>query len=181
MRKFVIAGLMATSLLPAAAQAQYQNPRIDRGEARELRRDRADIRDERRDLNRAYRTGDRRDVRDAREDYREARQEFREDRRDAVRDGNRNWGRNDWRGYRDSNRNLYRGYGWRSDNRYRSFSPGVRIGIGYYQPRYYVNDYSRYRLPRPGYSQRWVRHYNDVLLIDVRSGYVVDVIRNFYW
>ena len=181
MRKLIMAGLMATSLLPAAAQAQYGYSGIDRGEARELARDRADIRDERRDLNRAYRYGDHRDIRDAREDYREARQEYREDHRDARRDGYRNWGRNDWRGYRETNRNLYRGHGWRSDNRYRSFSPGVRIGVGYYSPRYYVNDYGRYRLPRPGYNQRWVRHYNDVLLIDVRNGFVVDVIRNLYW
>jgi Ni/Co efflux regulator RcnB len=173
MRNLIIAGLMATSLLPAAAQAQW----IDRGEARELARDRADIRDERRDLNRAYRYGNGRDVRDAREDYREARREYREDYRDARRD----WGRNDWRSYRDSNRHIYRGHGWHSDNRYRSFNPGIRIGAGYYSPRYYVNDYGRYRLPRPGYNQRWVRHYNDVLLIDVRSGYVIDVIRNLYW
>ena len=177
MRKLITAGLMAASLLPVAAQAQY----IDRGEARELRRDRQDIREERRDLNRAYRYGDRRDIREERGDLREARQEFREDRRDALRDGNRNWGRNDWRGYRSTHRDIYHGGNWRSDYRYRSFSPGVRIGVGYYSPRYYVNDYGRYRLPLPGYNQRWVRHYNDVLLIDTRRGYVVDVIRNFYW
>jgi Ni/Co efflux regulator RcnB len=146
MRKFIIAGLMATSLLPAAAQAQ----RFDRGERAELRGDRRDIREERRDLNH----------------YRQA---------------SRDWGRNDWRGYRDGNRDLYRGGSWRSDNRYQSFRPGVRIGIGFYQQRYQINDYGRYRLPRPAYNQRWVRHYNDVLLVDVRSGYVVDVIRNFYW
>ena len=177
MRNLIMAGLMATSLLPVAAQAQY----VDRGEARELRRDRQDIREERRDLDRAYRSGDRQDVREARGDLREARQEFRDDRREALRDSNRNWGRNDWRGYRSTNRDIYRGGNWRSDYRYRSFNPGVRIGTGYYTPRHYVNDYGRYRLPRPGYNQRWVRHYNDVLLIDTRRGYVVDVIRNFYW
>jgi Ni/Co efflux regulator RcnB len=173
MRKFIIAGLMATSLLPAAAQAQ----RFDRGERAELRGDRRDIREERRDLNQAYRYGDRRDIRNERGDLRDARREYRQDYHQASRD----WGRNDWRGYRDGNRDLYRGGGWRSDNRYQSFRPGVRIGIGFYQPRYQINDYGRYRLPRPGWNQRWVRHYNDVLLVDVRSGYVVDVIRNFYW
>ena len=176
MRKYMIAGLIATTLIPVAAQAQI-SPR----EREELREDRRDIRQERRDVNHAYRYGDERDVRREQRDLQDARQEFREDRRDALRDGGRNWGRNDWRGYRDSNRNLYRGYGWQSPNRYQSFRPGVRIGGGYYQPRYYINDYGRYRLPRPGYNQRWVRHYNDVLLIDVRSGYVRDVIRNFYW
>ena len=115
MRKLITAGLMAASLLPVAAQAQY----IDRGEARELRRDRQDIREERRDLNRAYRYGDRRDIREERGDLREARQEFREDRRDALRDGNRNWGRNDWRGYRSTHRDIYHGGNWRSDYRYR--------------------------------------------------------------
>ena len=74
MRNLIVAGLMATSLLPAAAQAQYGYSGIDRGEARELRRDRADIRDERNDL-------------------RDARREYRQDYRDARRDyGRRDWG-----------------------------------------------------------------------------------------
>ena len=178
MRNFIIAGLMATSLVPVAGQAQV----VDRGERAELRRDRQEVREERRDLDRALRNGTREDVRDARQDYRGARQELREDRRDARSDyRGRNYGRNDWRGYRDRNRELYRGGRWQSSNRYQTFRPGLRIGSGYYQPRYYVNDYGRYHLPRPGYNQRWVRHYNDVLLIDTRRGYVVDVIRNFYW
>jgi Ni/Co efflux regulator RcnB len=172
MRKTIIAGLIAATLVPVAAQAQ-----ITPSERRELQRDRQDIRQEQRDVNRAYRSGDPREVRQEQRELRGARQEYREDRRDAVRD----FGRDDWRQYRNQNRNLYRGYGWRSDYRYQAFRPGIRIGIGYYAPRYYVNDYARYRLPRPGFNQRWVRHYNDVLLIDIRSGYVIDVYRNFYW
>ncbi|MFM9979057.1 MAG: RcnB family protein [Sphingomonadaceae bacterium] len=173
MRKFLIAGVMAASILPAAAQAQW----IDNRERAELRRDRAEIRDERRDLDRAYRYGDRDDIREERGELRDAKRDYRETYRDARRD----WGRNDWRDYRRSNRDLYRSHGWRSDYRYHAFRPGSRVGIGYYAPRYQLNDYNRYRLARPGYGQRWVRHYNDVLLIDVRRGYVVDVIRNFYW
>lgn len=174
MRTTIIAGLLAATLVPVAAQAQ-----ISPSERRELQRDRQDIRQERRDVNRAYRSGDPREIRQEQRELRGARQEYREDRRDAVRDNN--WGRNDWRQYRNTNRDVYRGYGWRSENRYQSFRPGIRIGVGYYSPRYYVNDYSRYRLPRPGYNQRWVRHYNDVLLIDTRRGIVIDVIRNLYW
>jgi Ni/Co efflux regulator RcnB len=176
MRKTILAGLIAATLVPVAAQAQSP---VNPSERRELRRDRQDIRQERGDLNRAYRSGDPRDIRQERREYNGAVREYREDYRDARRD--QNWGRNDWRQYRTQNHDLYRGYGWRSENRYQTFRPGVRIGVGYYSPRYYVNDYSRYRLPRPGFNQRWVRHYNDVLLIDVRSGYVVDVIRNLYW
>jgi len=176
MRKFLIAGLMATSLLPVAAQAQI-SPR----ERAELRNDRRDIREERRDVRDARRFGDQQDVRRERRDVREARQEFREDRRDAVRDGGRNWGRNDWRGYRAANRDLYRGGAWRSNFRYQTFRPGARIGVGLFAPRYYINDFGRYRLPRPGFNQRWVRHYNDVILVDIRRGIVIDAIRGFYW
>jgi Ni/Co efflux regulator RcnB len=175
MRKLLLAGLIAATLAPVAAQAQYSP--VTPSERRELNRDRQDIREEQRDLNRAYRSGDPRAIRDERGDLRDARREYRDDYRDARRD----WGRDDWRYARDRNRDLYRGYGWRSDYRYQAFRPGVRIGVGYYAPRYVISDYGRYRLPRPAWNQRWVRHYNDVLLVDVRSGFVVDVIRNFYW
>lgn len=168
MRKLILAALMGATLVPGAAMAQN----------RELWRDRQDIRQERRDLDRAYRYGDRRDIRDERDDYRDARREYREDLRDYRRD---NWHRDDWRYWRERNRDLYRGGNWRTDYRYQAFRPGVRLGFGYYQPRYYLNDYSRYRLPNPGWNRRWVRHYNDVLLVDVRSGLVIDVYRNFYW
>ena len=154
MRKFIIVGLMASTLVPVAAQAQ----RYDRDERIELRNDRRDIRDERRDLQ-------------------DARREYRGD----VRDARRDWSRDDWRRYRESNRDLYRGGNWRSGYTYRYFAPGVRLDRGYYAPRYTINDYGRYRLPHPGYNQRWIRNYRDVLLIDVRSGRVIDVIRNFYW
>ena len=39
----------------------------------------------------------------------------------------------------------------------------------------------RYRLPPAGRWQRWVRHYDDVLLVDTRRGTVIRVIRHFYW
>ena len=176
MRKIIIAGLLAATLTPIVASAQ-----VSPDDRRELRRDRQDIRGERRDLNQAYRTGDRRDIRDERGDLRDARREFRDDRRDAYGDRNRNWGRNDWRAYRNTDRNLYRGGNWHSDFRYQSFRPGLRIGLNFFAPQYQINDPWRYRLPRPGYNQRWVRHYNDVLLVDVRRGIVIDVIRGFYF
>jgi hypothetical protein len=104
MRNLIMAGLMATSLLPAAAQAQW----IDRGERAELNRDRRDIYEERRDLERAYRYGDRRDVRDQREDYRDARREYREDWHDARRD----WGHDNWHRRYYAHDNWGRGYGY---------------------------------------------------------------------
>lgn len=172
MRKTILAGLLAATLAPVAAQAQ-----ISPSERRELYRDRQDVREERRDLNRAYRNGDPREIRKEQRDVRDAKREYREDYRDARRD----WGRDDWRGYRNQNRNLYRGGTWRSDYRYQYFAPGARLGAGYYSQRYWISDPGRYRLPPTGFGQRWVRFYNDVLLVDTRSGRVIDSIRGFYW
>jgi Ni/Co efflux regulator RcnB len=100
---------------------------------------------------------------------------------------NRNWHndrRYDWRGHRSRYQNYYRaapyyapyGYSNRSN-----FSIGVSIGQPYYQPNYYVSNPSYYRLPEHYGSYRWVRHYNDVMLIDTRNGYVVDMVRDFYY
>lgn len=174
MRKTILAGLLAATLAPVAAQAQSP---ITPSERRELRDDRRDIRDQQRDLNRAYRYGDKGDIRKEQRDVRDARREYREDYRDARRD----WGRDDWRAYRGQNRNLYRGGNWRSDYRYQEFRPGARLGAGYFSQRYWISDPWRYRLPPTGFGQRWVRFYNDVLLVDTRSGRVIDVIRGFYW
>ena len=43
-----------------------------------------------------------------------------------------------------------------------------------------IADPWRYRLPPARGYQRWVRHYDDVLLVDVRRGVVIQVIRGFY-
>ena len=114
MRNLIMAGLMATSLLPAAAQAQW----YDRGEHAQYRGD--------------------------------------------HRDWDRHDDRRDWRGDRD-------GY-WNGGRRY-----------GFYQPRYQGYGYNRDRLPPARWGQRWVRHHRDALLIDVRDGDIIHVIRNFYW
>lgn len=170
MRKLITAVLLAaTAALPTAAQAQSRG---------ELRRDRQEIREEQRELRRAQRYGDRGDVRDARRDLREARREYREDRRDYRQD---NWRRDDWRAYRQRNRALYAGGNWRAPFGYNSFRPGVRIGAPYYAQRYWIADPYRYRLPRAAVNQRWVRHYNDLLLVDTRRGFVIDVLRGFYY
>jgi len=173
MRKLILSALIAATAFPAVAANAQSNA--------EIRRDRQDVRQEQRELNNAYRRGDRRDIRDERRDVRDARQELREDVRDRRGDERRNWGRNDWRGYRDQNRNIYARGNWNAPFRYTTFRSGVRIAPSYYGSRYFINDPWRYRLPNPGFNQRWVRHYNDVLLVDTRRGYVVDVIRNFYW
>lgn len=177
MRKMIIAGLLAATLVPTVSAAQV-SPR----DRQELRRDREQIREERHDLEHARMSGDPRAIHEQRRDVREARQEFREDRRDARQGyGNYNYGRNDWRGYRDQNRDLYRGNGNAYGFRYQQFRPGVRLAPQYYGQRYVIANPYEYRLPRPGYNQRWVRHYNDVVLVDYRRGIVIDVIRGIFF
>lgn len=169
MRKLIIGALMAATVLPSAGMAQSRG---------ELRRDRQDIREEQRDVDRAIRRGESpREVREQVRDVREARQEYREDRRDR----NRNWGRNDWREYRQTNRAIYARGTWRAPWRYTAFRPGLRIRPAYYSQRYWISDPWRYRLPATTGYQRWVRNYDDLMLVDTRRGIVIDVIRGFYF
>jgi len=91
--------------------------------------------------------------------------------------------RYDWRNYRNSHRSIFRlgryhdPYGWG----YRRFSIGFSLGSGYYGSNYWLDDPWQYRLP-PAYGPyRWVRYYDDALLVNIYSGQVVDVLYNFFW
>lgn len=175
MRRLIISALMAAVVLPGAAAAQSRE---------EVNRERRDVREAQRDLYDAQRRGDWRDARDARGDLRDARGDLRDarrDYRDDVRDRDRQWGRNDWQSYRNQNRALYSRGNWRAPFRYNNWRAGSRIAPVYYGQRYWINDPWRYRLPPARSNARWVRHYNDAILVDHRRGIVVDVIRNFYW
>jgi Ni/Co efflux regulator RcnB len=143
----------ATLITPIAAQAQ-----TSRGE---LRRDRQEIREETRDLRQVQRNGTRAEIRDARGEVREAKQEYREDLRDR-------------RHYNNYSNRFYAPF------RYNSFNIGVRLAPQYYGSGYRISNYGSYHLPAPGYNTRYVRHYRDLLLVNVRSGNVVRVYRGFY-
>ncbi|WP_174285444.1 RcnB family protein [Sphingomonas bacterium] len=92
--------------------------------------------------------------------------------------------RYDWNGYRAQNRGAFHlpryyapggGYG------YRRYSVGITLGYGFYGQNYWIGNPYTYRLP-PAYGPyRWVRYYNDALLVDVRSGYVVDAAYGIFW
>jgi len=99
--------------------------------------------------------------------------------------GWRNDNRYDWRGWRDANRDRFHvgryrppsGYGWG----YRRYGIGVRLAPLFFSSAYWIADPWEYRLP-PAYGPyRWVRYYNDALLVDVSTGYVVDEIPDFFW
>jgi hypothetical protein len=97
--------------------------------------------------------------------------------------GNDRW-TNNWRNHRQSNSSYYRPgryYSPYSGHSYSRISIGFSLGSGYYGSRYWINDPWEYRLPAAYGTYRWVRYYDDVLLVDIRNGRVVDVIRDFFW
>jgi len=163
MRKFIMAALAASTMVPAVlvpVAAQAQSAREVRDSQRDLRRDQRDLRD-------AQRYGDRRDVREARRDVRDSRRELRED----------------WRDYRRTNRDAFRrpAYVGPRGYAYRPITTGYRFQPAYYGNRYWVNNYSTYRLPAPARGARWVRYGNDVALVNMRDGRVLQVYNQFFW
>lgn len=95
----------------------------------------------------------------------------------------RNDRRYDWYNWRNRNRWLFNlgfysdPFGWG----YQRYNIGWRMWPSYYGSHYWLNDPWQYRLPYapPGY--RWIRYYDDAILVDTWDGRVVDVIYNFFW
>ena len=114
-------------------------------------------------------TPNRRDYRDG--DYRRWTNNWHNDRR------------YDWNRYRNQHRSIFRlgvyydpfGYN------YRRWSIGSFLYPSYYGSSFWLNDPWQYRLP-PAYGPyRWVRYWNDALLVNVYTGQVVEVMHGFFW
>jgi Ni/Co efflux regulator RcnB len=109
--------------------------------------------------------------------------------RDRTRWASGSWDRNwrndrryDWRRYRDSHRSVfhlgiyYDPFGYR----YQPFNIGYRLSPVYFGENYWI-DPGLYGLPYPPPGAQWVRYWNDAVLVDMYSGEVIDVIRDFFW
>lgn len=119
--------------------------------------------------------------------WNEGRNDWRWNDRDRDR-WDRDWRRDnryDWQRYRSANRYIYRapryypprGYGYD----YRRWSYGYRLPAYFYGQSYWIDDPFYYRLP-PAYGPyRWVRYYDDVLLVDITNGLIQDIIYSFFW
>jgi Ni/Co efflux regulator RcnB len=89
----------------------------------------------------------------------------------------------DWRRHRDRDRSRFRlgfyydPFGWS----YRRWNLGWNMPSRFYSSRYWINDPFHYRLPPTYGPYRWVRYWDDALLVDLRTGRVVDVLHNFFW
>ncbi len=111
---------------------------------------------------------------------------YRDGRRDQ-RQWDRRWrdnNRYNWQSYRSANRSTYRLGSYYAPYRgysYRRLSIGFFLDNLFYSNRYWINDPWSYRLPEVYGPYRWVRYYDDAMLVDVYSGEVVDVIYDFFW
>ncbi len=106
----------------------------------------------------------------------------------------RNDYRSDWRNdWRDSRWRSHWRHGWEG-NRYRAavryhYPQGYsryhwRVGFtlpGVFLSRSWYVDYQPYGIAPPPYGCRWVRVDGDLLLVELASGYIVDVLYDFYY
>ncbi|MBC7505884.1 MAG: DUF1090 family protein [Sandarakinorhabdus sp.] len=153
MRSLIIIGLLAAVAAPTAVSAQS---------AGDVRRSQQEVREQQRDLQDAPRHGDAGDIREERRDVQSARQELREDRRD----------------YRAGHRPAYVApvRGWS----YRPVNTGYRFQPAFYGQRYVIANPVQYRLPAAGRHRQWIRYGNDLVLVNVRTGRVIEVLRRRY-
>jgi Ni/Co efflux regulator RcnB len=95
------------------------------------------------------------------------------------------WRRPDWR---RSWRHGWSGSRYRAPARYvyprgyhsYSWRVGYQIPLAFLIANYYV-DYQPYGLSAPPYGCRWVRVDGDLLLVEIRSGEIVDILYSFFY
>jgi len=155
MKKLILLAAVAAIALPGAAQAQrYDTTRHDRAQ---VRQDRRTVRANRQTV-RSDRQVARANQRVARTDRRVARAD-----RNVVRTHTayvapvRNWS-------------------------YRPVTVGYRLQPAFYGSNYYISDYGAYHLQAPrNRFLRWIRYGNDLLLVNIRTGRVLQVIHYRFW
>jgi hypothetical protein len=111
-------------------------------------------------------------------------------RTDAHRHSRPEWSTNwrhdrryDWRDWRNHHHSwfhlgfYYDPFGWG----YQPYSIGWRLWPSYYRSSYWIYDPWQYRLPYAHLGTRWIRYYDDAILVDTFTGEVLDVIYDFFW
>ena len=92
-----------------------------------------------------------------------------------------------WERHRDFDRNAWQRnwrsqqrYHWRGYNRprgwyYRRWAYGMTLPLLFWGREYWINSYYNFGLPDPPYGYVWVRNGEDALLVNVDTGYVLQV------
>ena len=100
---------------------------------------------------------------------------------------NRDWRRDNrfaWQSYRNQHRDVFRMgryYSPYSNWSYRRLGIGFMLQPLFFSQDYWIDDPWMYRLPEAYGPYRWVRYYDDALLVNIYDGEVVDVIYDFFW
>ncbi|MFM6854823.1 MAG: RcnB family protein [Sphingopyxis sp.] len=183
--QFLIGTIIASMLLPAAAAT---------AQTRELRNDRQEVREEQRELNRARAAGTPAQVREERRERNDAVRELNQDQRAhqrqraAQRDHAQTPHRAPaatraatWQEHRRTHRSAYHAARFTAPFRYRAVRAGSVLSADIWARPYRVANVSRWPIPAAGRGQIYVRHYNDLILVNNRNGHVIRVYRNFYW
>ena len=90
--------------------------------------------------------------------------------------------RYDWQALRNRDRNRFHLPSYRAPHGwgYRRYSRGYRLNPFFFANQYWFDAY-QYGLP-PAYGPyRWVRYFDDALLVNIETGEIEDVIPNFFW
>ena len=58
---------------------------------------------------------------------------------------------------------------------------GFYLDSLFFGSNYWIADPWQYRLPDVYGPYRWIRYYDDAVLVDTYTGEVVDVIHDFFW
>jgi Ni/Co efflux regulator RcnB len=120
----------------------------------------------------------------------DSRREYRDDRRDHVaehRDNRRYYGydrHHDTREWRHEGHRFHgaANYGYPRGQQYQYWAPNVRLPRSYWgSPRYWINDPYRYQLIRPWAGTRWVQVGPDAILVSLRDGVVVSIVRGLFY
>jgi Ni/Co efflux regulator RcnB len=141
---------------------------------------------------------------DLRQDQRqfERRQDRLQDRRQDLRQARRWDNINDRRWYESRWRNRVRNYDVRAYRRafvsprryrypvtyyrpsgwyYRRWAPGAYFPRAWWTPNYFINSWFSFGLMSPPWGYEWVRYGPDAVLVDVRTGMILQVRYNVFW
>lgn len=91
--------------------------------------------------------------------------------------------RYDWARFRAYNRDRFRGAPYYAPRGfgYRPWSVGIRVEPWFIGRNYWISDPYYYHLPPPPPGCAWVRYFNDVALVNLYDGTVLDVIPTFFY
>ena len=167
MKEYILLAALAAIMTPTGAIAQQHHP-ARRGNA-QARNDRRAVR-----ANREVVRSDHRTIRANRQAMHSDHRTIRADRQVVRSD------RNDRRRNANSTRSAYV-----APYRHWSYRPvtvGYRLQPNFYGSRYYISDYGAYHLQAPHNRWlRWIRYGNDLLLVNIRTGRVLQVIHYQGW